>query len=143
MTIGSMFGDIIRSLFKRPATEKYPFVKFPAPKQFRGKLIWDPEKCTGCQLCVKDCPANAIELIVLDRAAKKFVFRYHIDACIYCGQCEKNCRSQCLELSSEEWELAAQNRQVFEVYYGKDEDVKFLLDKAARGEPDKPCEEPE
>ncbi len=32
MTIGSMFGDIFKSLFKKPVTEKYPFVKKTPPK---------------------------------------------------------------------------------------------------------------
>lgn len=138
MKIGAMLSDVVQSLFKSPATQKYPFVKKPAPQDFRGKLVWDPEKCTGCQLCVKDCPANAIELVVLDKVNKRFVMRYHADRCIYCSQCVLNCRFKCLNMSNEQWELAATQKTPFEVYYGRDEDVQFLLDKAAKegtGEP--------
>lgn len=134
MAIGAMFGDIIKSLFKRPVTELYPFQRKPAPEQLRGKLVWDSTKCTGCQLCVKDCPANAIELIVLDKVAKKFVMRYNQDRCTFCAQCVVNCRFSCLQMSSQEWELAALQRKPLEVYYGKDEDVQFLLERAARAE---------
>ncbi len=132
MKIGAMIGDVITSLFKRPATERYPFERKPAPARLRGKLWWDPEKCTGCQLCVKDCPSEALELITLDRVAKKFVMRYHADRCTYCGQCVENCRFDCLGMSNEQWELAALGRQPFEVYYGREEDVKFLLGKEAK-----------
>lgn len=131
MPIGAMLGDIVRSLFAKPATERYPAVKTPAPAQLRGRLQWDPTKCTGCQLCIKDCPSDAIELVVLDKVSKRFVLRYHEDRCTYCAQCVVNCRFKCLGMDSQQWELAALRREPFAVYYGKDEDVQFLLARAA------------
>ena len=127
--VAAMFGDIISSLFKRPVTEKYPFEKVPAPDRLRGKLEWNPEKCTGCCLCNKDCPSNAIELITIDKKAKRFVMEYHADRCTYCAQCVQNCRFECISMSHEQWELAALDKKPFEVYYGKDEDVQLILEK--------------
>lgn len=127
MKIGAMLGDIFRSLFKQPVTERYPFEKKPAPERLRGQLAWNPEKCTGCQLCVKDCPSDAIELITIDKVNKRFVMRYHIDRCTYCSQCVENCRFKCLDMSSEEWELASVKKEPFTVYYGKDEDIEAFL----------------
>lgn len=141
MTIGSMLGDVVKSFFKKPATVKYPFEKLEAPENLRGKLVWDPEKCSGCMLCVKDCPSNALELIVLDKVNKKFVMKYNLDRCTYCAQCVVNCRFGCLNMSEDQWELASIKKEPFEVYYGKEEDVKFLLEKAARGEAEAPCKE--
>ena len=129
--IGAMLNDIVESLFKRPITEKYPFERHPAPERLRGKLMWDPEKCTGCGLCNKDCPSNAIELIVIDKKAKRFVMEYHADRCTYCAQCVQNCRFECLSMSNEQWELAALTKQPFEVYYGKEEDIQAILEKHA------------
>lgn len=139
MKIGTMFGDIFRSLFKKPATELYPFVKKPAPQDLRGALYYDPEKCTGCQLCIKDCPADAIELITVDKVNKRFVMRYHPDRCVYCAQCVQNCRFKCLSMSDEQWELASTQREGFTVNYGRDEDVQFLLERAAHPEAAPPC----
>ncbi len=124
-----MLGDVLRSLFKRPATELYPFERHAAPERLRGKLTWNPEKCTGCALCNKDCPSNAIELITLDKKAKRFVLRYHMDRCTYCAQCVQNCRFECMGMSNEQWELAALSKEPFTVYYGKDEDVRAVLEK--------------
>ena len=38
MKFGSMIKDVLSSLFKRPATEKYPAERRPAPPRLRGKL---------------------------------------------------------------------------------------------------------
>ena len=81
MKISSMFKDIITSFFKKPVTENYPAERPHIAARFRGKLHFDPTKCVGCQLCVKDCPSDALEIITIDRANKRFVARYHVDRC--------------------------------------------------------------
>lgn len=137
MRIGSMLRDALQSILKKPATESYPTVRPAAPERLRGRLYWDPLRCSGCKLCIKDCPANAIELIDIDRKNKRFVMRYHIDRCTYCAQCVVNCRFDCLSMSPEEWELAAVSRKPFEVYYGNEADIEWLLAGRSEGEPQK------
>jgi len=127
MTIGSMLGNIVTSLFKKPATERYPFERHPEPARLRGKLTFDPTRCSGCALCVKDCPADALELITVDKATKKFVMLYHTDRCTFCSQCVESCRFDCLGLPHEKWELSSGNKPSFVVLYGRDEDVQAAL----------------
>jgi len=131
MKIGSMLGEIVRSIFRRPATEQYPFVKPPTPERLRGIVRYDPEKCTGCTLCMKDCPANAIEIIAIDKPNKRFIMRFHADRCTYCAQCVVNCRFKCIEMSNKEWERASLTREPFTVMYGRDEDLKKFLERTA------------
>jgi formate hydrogenlyase subunit 6/NADH:ubiquinone oxidoreductase subunit I len=132
MPIGVMLSDILKSLFQKPITQRYPAERTDTPERLRGKLHWDPSKCSGCQLCIKDCPSNAIELIVLDRVNKRFVLKYYADRCTYCAQCVLNCRFKCLSMSDQQWELASRNQETFTVYYGKDEDIQFLLERTAQ-----------
>lgn len=132
MNFSAMLGDVLKSLFRRPATERYPFERHATPARLRGALHWNPEKCTGCGLCVKDCPANAIELITVDKVNKRFVLRYHADRCTYCAQCVQNCRFKCLEMSPDEWELAALTKEPFTVYYGDETDVAPILGSSAQ-----------
>jgi formate hydrogenlyase subunit 6/NADH:ubiquinone oxidoreductase subunit I len=120
MRIGSMFNDVFLSLFKRPFTERYPFVVRPVPERTRGRLAYEMSKCTGCMLCVRDCPADAISVTVVDRAAKKFVFRYRTDRCIYCAQCVASCKPQALSMSRDDWHLAATDKGPFTVVYGEE-----------------------
>lgn len=121
-----MLHDLARSAFRRPVTERYPFEKRPAPRELRGMLHWDPEQCTGCALCAKDCPAEAIEIITIDKASKRFVLRFHVDRCTFCGQCAYSCRQGCLDLLAEEYELAQADRDRFLVTYGRAEDLARL-----------------
>lgn len=140
MKIGSMFSDVFKSLFRRPATQSYPLERAPSPPRLRSKLLYDPSQCTGCQLCIKDCPSDAIELITLDRVNKRFVMRYHVDRCTFCDQCVVTCRFKCLSMSNEDWELASLHKEPFTVDYGKDEDIEFLLAKESGAVPEVPGE---
>ncbi len=139
MKLGAMLGDILRSLFKKPVTERYPFERRPAPERLRGKLSWDPSKCTGCRLCAMDCPSNALDVIILDRAAKKFVMRYNVDRCTYCAQCVQNCRFDCLSLASDQWELAGFQKEPFTLYYGNEADIQSILAPKVDQCPDAPA----
>jgi len=120
MKIASMLNDVFVSLFRRPFTELYPFAVKPAPARLRGKLLWAEDKCKGCMLCVRDCPAKAIEIEVADRATRKYVFHYRIDRCIYCAQCVASCKEDALTMSSTLYHLASADKATFtEVYTSK------------------------
>jgi formate hydrogenlyase subunit 6/NADH:ubiquinone oxidoreductase subunit I len=134
MKMGAMLSDVLRSLWRRPVTQRYPFERRAAPARLRGKLHWNPEKCTGCCLCSKECPSKAIELITLDKKSKRFVVRYHVDRCTFCAQCVQNCRFGCLAMSNEEWELAALSKAPFTVYYGDETDVQAVVAGLLSGE---------
>jgi formate hydrogenlyase subunit 6/NADH:ubiquinone oxidoreductase subunit I len=126
-----MLRDVLESLFKRPATERYPYERREAPPRYRGQLQWNPEKCTGCSLCCKDCPSNAIELLTIDKAKKQFVIRYHIDRCTFCAQCVQNCRFKCMDMSNQDWELAALSKEPFTVYYGDEANIQTFFERFA------------
>ncbi len=46
----------------------------------------DPEKCTGCTVCAKNCPSNAID------GERKQIHFIRQDACIQCGACFTKCK---------------------------------------------------
>ena len=127
MKIGTMFSDVARSFFQRPITEKYPFTRPETPWSLRGCLMWDPVECTGCGMCARDCPANALEMVVIDKKAKRFVLIYHLDRCTFCAQCVYTCMKNSISMQNDAWELAALDRSSFTIYYGKKEDVEQVL----------------
>lgn len=126
--VGSMLQDVLQSLVKTPVTQRYPYTRTTTPPRLRGLLVWEGNECIGCTLCAKDCPAQALEVITLDKKAKRFVVRYHVDRCTFCAQCVESCRRGCLKMS-DDWELATFSKQAFELYYGKPEDVQAFLDR--------------
>jgi len=66
----------------------------PVGKRFRGRVDYDRSKCIGCKLCIKVCPANAIELLPEE---KKVLI--HSDRCCFCAQCTEICPVKCLAMS--------------------------------------------
>ncbi len=59
-------------------------------------MTYNRETCIGCKLCLKVCPAHAIDFI---EGTKKI--RIFVSQCIQCGQCTEICPKQCLALSDE------------------------------------------
>jgi formate hydrogenlyase subunit 6/NADH:ubiquinone oxidoreductase subunit I len=103
---GKIAGQLIQSIFKKPATLNYPAERSGMPEGFRGKLKFNPEKCIGCKMCMRDCPTGAIEIVKVGE--KKFEAKIDLGKCIYCGQCVDSCMKEALGITSE-FELAKLN----------------------------------
>ena len=82
-----MFPTIIKNLFSRPATRRYPFkdIREPFPG-YRGSIHWDVSKCDLCGDCARVCPAEAIEVSLANNQITYDPFK-----CIYCGTCVQTC----------------------------------------------------
>ncbi len=53
----------------------------------------NPEKCTGCTVCAKNCPVNAIS------GERKQVHYIDQEVCIKCGVCFSKCKFEAINLS--------------------------------------------
>ncbi len=118
--------ELLKQLFRRPATNPFPsrylppsvtgFLAkvslgeaainppVPVPPRYRGKIVYDRESCIGCQLCLKVCPAHAIEFLPETKRV-----RIYITQCIFCSQCNDICPKDSLHMSPE-FLLATENR---------------------------------
>ncbi|HET90765.1 MAG TPA: 4Fe-4S dicluster domain-containing protein [Chloroflexi bacterium] len=94
-----LLPEILRTLFNRPITVQYPFGPLEMPERYRGRVDIQAEKCRGCGLCVRDCPASALELERVDKETFRLI--YHPDRCAYCGQCEESCRFDSIYLTND------------------------------------------
>lgn len=138
MKLATMSLDVIRSIFQHPATENYPSTRQKAPLRLRSYLEWDRQTCTGCGLCAMDCPADAIQVTILERKEKRFVMTYHVDRCLFCGQCVTSCRQGALRMVNDHWELAALDKGSFINVMGEEEDVAKVMAGSPAGGPATP-----
>jgi len=81
---------VIDAMIKPPETVKYPFASLELPEGFRGAIVFDPDKCIGCGLCVRDCPAEALQ--INKKSREEYTLLHYPARCAYCGQCEDSCR---------------------------------------------------
>ncbi|WP_353182630.1 NADH-quinone oxidoreductase subunit I [Parapedobacter lycopersici] len=136
----------IKHFFKRIPTVRYPEVKRPYSKNFRGQhsLKRDEqgrERCTACGLCALSCPAEAISMISAERQKgeehlyreEKYAAVYEINMlrCIFCGLCEEACPKEAIYLDGEHV-TADYLRKDF--IYGKDKLVEPRFDFIKEGE---------
>ena len=117
-----MLGNILRNLFSRPATRRYPFKDIREPfSGTRGHIVFDVEKCTLCGACSRICPVNAI---AVDK--EKGELRYDPFKCIYCGNCVQTCPRQGV----------SQDGHFAPPAYGKTEEVYKIEKKAEEAKED-------
>lgn len=101
-----MSKTVLKSLFRRPYTVKYPF----GPRVYhgdctRGMVSIDISKCILCGICQKKCPVGAISV---KREEKIWIIdRLH---CISCGSCTESCPRKCLTMESEYTEPVTEKR---------------------------------
>lgn len=84
------------SLFKKPATVRYPYEKRDIPTLFpdmRGHLVNDVENCIMCGMCARVCPADAL---TVDRKAGNWTIDPY--RCIQCSSCVHECPKKCLSM---------------------------------------------
>jgi formate hydrogenlyase subunit 6/NADH:ubiquinone oxidoreductase subunit I len=105
-SVSPMVKELLSQLFRKPATEKYPFVKVEVPEGFRGKQVYDINLCISCGLCSRDCPAKAIEMVEIDGKRRPL---FHLDQCIFCYQCAESCPRNAIQ-STKFFELATTDK---------------------------------
>ena len=91
--------ELARTLLTRRVTVRFPFRHLDLPAYFRGKVTIQEDLCEGCGLCVRDCPASALELEREDRHHFRLI--HYRDRCAHCGQCADVCRQGAITLNNE------------------------------------------
>jgi formate hydrogenlyase subunit 6/NADH:ubiquinone oxidoreductase subunit I len=108
--VSPIFKRAISHIFTKPATTKYPFVKPQIPEDARCKTVYEIKSCnvidigtglkdgltidvksivgSNCRVCVRDCPAAAIEIVEVEGKQRPQI---RLDKCIFCHQCVESC----------------------------------------------------
>lgn len=115
---------VLKHLFKRPVTLRYPEEKRTLPMRSRGRHYltkWEDglERCVGCEMCAIVCPAQAIYVKPAENQpgdvhshGERYASDFQINMlrCIFCGYCEEACPTGAIILSNE-YELSGYTRE--------------------------------
>ncbi|MFA5090905.1 MAG: 4Fe-4S binding protein [Candidatus Omnitrophota bacterium] len=111
---GVILKRALYHLVRKAATIRYPYVKTPMPDKFRGQISFDPKKCIGCKICMRDCPAGAI--IIKKSEEGDIEAEIDLGRCIYCAQCVDSCPKKAVQYTAR-FELAQSDRKILKVRY--------------------------
>jgi hydrogenase-4 component H len=89
-SLAYLLPQMIEAARRGPRTVAYPFGPAVIPAGCRGVVRMHRDLCRGCGLCVRDCPAYALEL-ELGPTRGQYRLLYYPHRCAYCGQCELSC----------------------------------------------------
>lgn len=90
-----MARTILKNLFSRPATRKYPYIKREPFKGARGNISINIDECIYCGACSKQCPTNAI---TVNREENSWAINRY--KCIMCEYCTEKCPKKCLSVEA-------------------------------------------
>jgi hydrogenase-4 component H len=69
------------------------------PERFRGRPVFNPNKCIGCAGCANNCPAR--EILITDPCHEMRIVKYVGRRCTYCGRCADLCPEKAITMSKE------------------------------------------
>lgn len=99
--------DLIRVLkagaqqcISKPITCRFP-PETPLSKQFRGRHIFYPGKCTHCGLCTRTCPNEAIGMVARLKDGENVSYpQIDYARCSFCALCEDACPAGALRMTN-------------------------------------------
>ncbi len=107
--------EALASLFSKPFTTRFPADPFQPDESFRGRPRFVDEGCVACGACAQVCPPKCIEVIDdLDPEHPTRTLVQHLDACIWCGQCERHCPTGAGIELTREWDFLGVRPEDFE-----------------------------
>ena len=92
----------LKAIFQSPLTDKYPHVKAQVPKNYRGKIKFNPELCVNCGLCMKVCsPSSITKTVKQIDGGQEITMRFDLGSCTFCSLCSDFCGKKAIELTEE------------------------------------------
>lgn len=98
------FEDAFRKLFNKPSTEAFP--KAPPPPAapgYRGRIVYHPDRCIACGLCIRVCAPQAITKVETPtpEGDTKVTMEFHMGSCTFCKTCADFCNKKAIELTDD------------------------------------------
>ena len=96
--------EALHQLFSKPSCAMYPAVPSEAAPNYRGRIVYHPDRCLGCGMCERVCSGNAITRTVEhlpDDQGDKITLTFNLGSCTFCATCADFCSSHSIEFTGD------------------------------------------
>ena len=97
-----VFETLLKYLFKKPLTIRFPYESLETSPRYRGKHEFDIEKCISCGICQRVCPNQAIRMVPAEDREKypKLYPEVDLGKCCFCALCQEFCPTKAIKLTT-------------------------------------------
>ncbi len=92
--------EAISSLFQKSSCDMYPIVPSEAAPNYRGRIVFHPDKCINCNMCERVCSGNAITHVSEPTEGGENITRsFYLGSCTFCATCMDFCGHGAIEFT--------------------------------------------
>ena len=132
--------EAVNGLFSKSSCAMYPAVPSDAAPNYRGRIVYHPDKCINCMMCERVCSGNAItHVIEKTEEGEKVTRTFYLGSCTFCATCMDFCNHGAIEFTRDYHMIATREEDLMVTgTFIKKPPVK----KAAPAKPAAPAEKP-
>ena len=94
--------EALTKLFSKPSTNPYPFAPAPAKPNYRGRIVFHPDKCINCNMCERVCARQAISHVSEPcEEGERITRSFYLGSCTFCAHCVAFCNHGAIEMSDD------------------------------------------
>ena len=94
--------EALTQLFSKPSTIAFPAAPSPAKPNYRGRIVFHPEKCISCNMCERVCAGQAISHTSEPcEEGERITRQFYLGSCTFCSHCASFCTHGAIELSDD------------------------------------------
>ena len=94
--------EALAQLFSKPSTMAFPAAPSPAKPNYRGRIIFHPDKCISCNMCERVCAGQAITHTSEPcEEGERITRQFYLGSCTFCSHCASFCTHGAIELSDD------------------------------------------
>ena len=92
--------EALSSLFKKSSCDMYPVRPSEAAPNYRGRIVFHPDKCINCNMCERVCSGNAISHVSEPTEDGERITRtFYLGSCTFCATCMDFCNHGAIEFT--------------------------------------------
>ena len=94
--------EAISQLFSKPSCDMYlPDKTKEGAPNYRGRIVFHPDKCINCMMCERVCSGNAITHVIekTPEGDDKVTRTFYLGSCTFCATCMDFCTHGAIEFT--------------------------------------------